>query len=65
MMTLGNRKINGIAIPLDKIVSEFLYALGFTRVAALNRTIGKKRMAGTMSTEKIVIMKKHITQLSG
>lgn len=59
MITLGNRKINDVAIPLDKIVSEFLYALGFSRIAALNRTIGKKRMAGSMSTEKIVIMKKY------
>lgn len=59
MITLGNRKVNEVAIPLDEIVSEFLYALGFSKVAAVNRTIGKKRMAGSMRTEKIVIMKKH------
>ncbi|MGM0951830.1 MAG: class I SAM-dependent methyltransferase [Pseudomonadota bacterium] len=58
MVTLGNRRINGISIPLDEIVSEFLSSLGFDLVAVLNRKIMKKRMAGSMSSEKILIMRK-------
>lgn len=58
MITLGNRKINGISIPLDKIVSQFLHSLGFEVEVILDRKIGKKRMAGTMSSEKILIMRK-------
>lgn len=58
MITLGNRKINGISMPLDKIVSEFLHSLGFDVEVILDRKIGKKRMAGSMSSEKILIMRK-------
>lgn len=58
MMTLGNREINGMPVPLDQIVSDFLHGLGFEDVAVLDRKISKKRMAGSMRNEKIVVMKK-------
>lgn len=58
MITLGNRKINGLPIPLDEIVEEFLISLGFVLVTKVKRKIKKKRMAGSMSDEKILIMQK-------
>lgn len=58
MMTLGNRTINGVSIPLDEIVEQFLLSLGLEMASRLNRDIKKKRMAGSMSSEIILIMKK-------
>lgn len=58
MMTLGNRRINGFQVPLDEIVKDFLEPLGFSKVVTLGRSIRNKRMAGTMNSEKILIMEK-------
>lgn len=58
MVTLGNRNINGLNIPLDSIVKEFLQSLGFETQGILDRRISNKRMAGSMSSEKILLMRK-------
>lgn len=58
MITLGNRTINGVSVPLDVVVEEILSSLGFLLVNRLRRDIKKKRMAGSMSSEKILVMKK-------
>lgn len=58
MLTLGNRKINKVEIPLDSIVRELLESQGLSRVTEFNRKIPVKRMPGTMSSEFILIMRK-------
>lgn len=64
MITLGNRRISEVEIPLDKISQEILNDLGFSPVNDLKRKILNKRMAKknnhseTMSSETVLIMKK-------
>lgn len=58
MITLGNRKINGVLVPLDEIVEQFLSSLGLVFVNSYSRKIKNKRMAGSMNTETILVMTK-------
>jgi hypothetical protein len=61
---LGNRKVGGKPVPLDRILGEFLVSEGARRITIINREIPTKRMAirnsvtGTMRTENIVILRK-------
>lgn len=63
---LGNRKVGGIRVPLDLILSELLAAHKTTLLCSLKRRIPSKRMAiknnhtDTMSTETILVMRKAI-----
>ncbi len=61
---LGNRKVGGKPVPLDRILSDFLIADGARHITVINREIPSKRMAvrnnvtGTMRTENIVVLRK-------
>ncbi|WP_123629866.1 DNA adenine methylase [Salinisphaera orenii] len=59
MLTLGNRKIAGIRVPLDRIVCDFLTLNGATEIVTLPRSIPNKRMPGSMSEETVLVMRKH------
>lgn len=62
--TLGNRRVGGIQIPLDKILRELLKNFGVTEIAALTRQIHSKRMAlknniaELMNSETILVFRK-------
>lgn len=62
--TLGNRKVGGLRVPLDRILSELLENNATTVISKLTRNIPSKRMAlknsisDTMSTETILVMRK-------
>ena len=62
--TVGNRKVSGRQVPMDKILSELLIAHGAILVERFQRTIPSKRMArrnsisNTMSKEIVLIMRK-------
>lgn len=64
--TLGNRKVGGLRVPLDTIISELLSIQGVSLICSLNRHISSKRMAfknniaDTMSDEAILVMRKAI-----
>ena len=61
---LGNRKVGGNSVPLDRILSDFLVADGSRHITIIKRDIPSKRMAvrnnvsGTMRTENIVVLRK-------
>ena len=63
-LTLGNRKVGGLSVPLDQIVEEFLLFDAFVPVASLSRRIPQKRMASrnsrgeTMRAERVLVMRK-------
>jgi hypothetical protein len=60
---LGNRRVAGKQVPLDRILVELLESLGAVPVATLKRRIHSKRMAlknniaKTMSAETILVMR--------
>lgn len=62
--TIGNRRVGGIEIPNDEILSELLQSSGVIKVTEVERQIRFKRMAArnrittTMSKERIVIFRK-------
>jgi hypothetical protein len=62
--TLGNRKVGGRRVPLDRVLSELLSAREAALLTTLNRRISSKRMAlrnsvaETMSAETILVMRK-------
>lgn len=62
--TVGNRRVGGLVMPLDDILSEFLTARRAEEIVRLKRGIHSKRMAhknniaATMSTETVVVMRK-------
>lgn len=64
--TLGNRKVGGMRVPLDRILSDMLRAHGATLLCELTRRIPSKRMASrnniadTMSSETILVMRKAV-----
>lgn len=61
--TLGNRRISGVSIPLDKILSELLQARGCHNVCEIERRIPTKSMASknrsgsTMNHENTIILR--------
>ena len=64
--TLGNRKVGGKRVPLDRILADLLQAHQATLLCKLTRRISSKRMApknniaDTMSSETILVMRKAI-----
>jgi len=62
--TLGNRKVGGKRVPLDRILVELLLAHDTKLLCQLTRRISSKRMAfknniaDTMSSEVILVMRK-------
>lgn len=64
--TLGNRKVGGKRVPLDRILSDMLQAHDATLLCKLTRRISSKRMApknniaDTMSSETILVMRKAV-----
>lgn len=62
--TLGNRRVGGKRVPLDRILAELLQTHHATLLCKLKRRISSKRMAlknniaDTMSTETILVMRK-------
>lgn len=62
--TLGNRKVGGKRVPLDRILSDMLQARDAMLLCKLKRRISSKRMASknniadTMSSETILVMRK-------
>lgn len=62
--TLGNRKVGGNRVPLDRILEDLLHAHNSALLCKLTRKISSKRMAlknniaETMSSETILIMRK-------
>jgi hypothetical protein len=61
---LGNRKVGGSSLPLDKIFSEFLIARNASLLTKIKRKISGKRMAlknniaETMCNETILVLRK-------
>jgi len=66
-LTIGNRKVGGLSVPLDQIAEELLLAQHFVPVASLSRRIPQKRMASrnsrgeTMRAERVLVMRKAAT----
>jgi hypothetical protein len=64
--TLGNRKVGGKRVPLDRILAELLQAHHAKLLCKLARQISSKRMAPknniaeTMSSEAILVMRKAV-----
>lgn len=64
--TLGNRKVGGKRVPLDRILADLLQAQRSTLICKLTRRISSKRMApknniaDTMSNETILVMRKAV-----
>lgn len=64
--TLGNRKVGGKRVPLDRILADLLQAHHATLLCKLTRRISSKRMAPknniaeTMSSETILVMRKAV-----
>ncbi len=64
--TLGNRKVGGKRVPLDRILADLLHAHDATLLCKLTRRISSKRMApknniaDTMSSETILVMRKAV-----
>lgn len=62
--TVGNRRVGGISIPMDEIMTELLVARGAVPVTSIRRAIPVKRMASknsvstTMGSETILILRK-------
>jgi len=65
MVTLGNRNISKVEVPLEKISKEILTEIGFCSINDLKRKICNKRMASrnnhsnTMSEETVLLMVKN------
>lgn len=63
VLTLGNRSVRSIQVPMDAIVKEFLERLGCEYIDQHNRAIPTKRMAhrnqssDTMLTEVMLVMR--------
>jgi len=61
---LGNRKVGGSIVPLDKILTEFLLKQNAYQIIEIRRKISGKRMAPknniaeTMSTETVLLFRK-------
>jgi hypothetical protein len=61
--TVGNRSVNRLRIPIDRILTELLDSHGVTHVATLQREIASKRMptknqtSDTMGSERILVMR--------
>jgi hypothetical protein len=61
---LGNRKVGGIRVPLDEVLSELMIDHGVTPIYEIQRSISSKRMApknniaDTISKESILVMRK-------
>ena len=61
---VGNRRVAGRPVPLDRILSELLTSRGAKRIARIKRAIPSKRMAvrndisETMARETILVMRK-------
>jgi hypothetical protein len=64
--TLGNRRVGGKRVPLDRILDDLLQAHRATLLCKLTRRISSKRMApknniaDTMSSETILVMRKSV-----
>jgi hypothetical protein len=64
---LGNRKVGGQSIPLDRILSEILARHSCTQVTQIRRRIPSKRMAtrnnvaSTMANETIIVVRKAVS----
>ncbi|MFH1034328.1 MAG: site-specific DNA-methyltransferase [Pseudomonadota bacterium] len=64
--TLGNRKVGGKRVPLDRILADLLQAQHATLLCKLTRRISSKRMAPknniaeTISNETILVMRKAV-----
>lgn len=64
--TLGNRKVGGKRVPMDRILADMLQAYHTTVLCKLTRRISSKRMASknniadTMSSEAILVMRKGV-----
>ncbi len=64
--TLGNRKVGGKRVPMDRILSDMLQARDAMLLCKLKRRISSKRMASknniadTMSSETILVMRKAV-----
>jgi hypothetical protein len=64
--TLGNRKVGGRRVPLDKILAELLSNYGAKVLFEVTRRISSKKMApknniaDTMSNETILVMRKEV-----
>ena len=62
--TLGNRKVGGRRVPLDRILEELFLTRNVRLICQLTRRISSKRMApknsiaDTMSSETILVMRK-------
>ncbi len=62
--TVGNRRVGGVSIPLDRILTDLLTARGCQQVAELGRRIVSKRMAvknsvtDTMRAESVLVFRK-------
>jgi len=65
--TVGNRRVGGMEVPLDAILTELLDFRGVSRVGHVDRRITGKRMAfrntiaDTMSRERTVVFRKQAT----
>ena len=63
---LGNRKVGGKRVPMDSILTDLLQSLNATVLCKFTRQISSKRMAfknniaDTMSSEKILVMRKAV-----
>lgn len=61
--TVGNRRVRGVEVPMDSILSELLEAEGCSHVVHLKRVIPSKRMAEknsvseTMKSETVVVVR--------
>ncbi len=61
---LGNRRVGGEVVPLDRILSDFLIERGSRSLTIIRRQIPSKRMAirnnvsATMRSESIVVLRK-------
>jgi DNA modification methylase len=59
VVVVGNRTVQGIELPTDRICASFFRQFGFVHIATLVREISNKRMpAGTMKNEYVVILQK-------
>lgn len=64
--TLGNRKVGGTRVPLDRILADLLQSRHATLLCTLARRISSKRMApknniaDTMSSEAMLVMRKAV-----
>lgn len=61
---LGNRRVGGLSVPLDKILTELLVSQGSSQILQIRRSIPSKRMAvrnnvaNTMANETILVLRR-------